>query len=56
MCCLCFQVREAKAKSFKNVYARDPDGALQREHTYHLNDDAQTEVEKPDVVDGKGEL
>ena len=34
------------------MYAREPDSALQRERTYHLNDDAQTEIDKPDVVDG----
>ena len=48
-----FQVREAKPKSFKNVYARDPDAGLQRERTYHLNDDGETEIEQGDVVAGE---
>jgi len=47
-----FQIKEAKAKSFKNVYAKDVDADLERLRTAHLNDDEETEVEKSDLVDG----
>jgi ATP-dependent DNA helicase 2 subunit 2 len=47
------QVKEAKAKSFKNVYARDPDAGLEKNKTYHLNNEAETEIEREDTVDGK---
>ena len=47
-----FQIKEAKAKSFRNVYAKDVDADLERLRTSHLNDDAETEVDKSDLVDG----
>jgi len=48
-----FQIKEAKAKSFKNVYAKDVDAELEHLRTAHLNDDEETEVDKSDLVDGK---
>jgi len=47
-----FQIKEAKAKSFKNVYAKDNDADLERLRTAHLNNDEETEVEQSDLVDG----
>jgi len=49
--CLC-QVKEAKSKSFKNVYAKDVDADVEHLRTSHLNDDEETEIEKCDLVDG----
>ena len=46
------QVKEAKAKGFKSVYAKEPDAETERLRTYHLNDDEETEVDKSDTVDG----
>jgi len=42
-----------KPNTFKNVYAKDPDGEIERQRTYHLNDEEETEIEKADVIDGK---
>ena len=49
---LFLQVKEAKPKSFKNVYAKDPDAGIQRLKTFHLNDDAETEIEDTETVQG----
>ena len=46
------QTKEAKAKSFKQVYAKDTDAEIDRARTYHLNDEDRTEVDKGDVVEG----
>ena len=46
------QVKEAKPKSYKNVYARDPDAEIQRARTFHLNDEEETEIEQSDTVEG----
>ncbi|ELU08335.1 hypothetical protein CAPTEDRAFT_163248 [Capitella teleta] len=46
------RIKEAKAKSFKNVYARDPNAALERNRAHHLNDAEETEIEREDTVDG----
>jgi hypothetical protein len=46
-------VKEAKSKTFKNVYAKEPDSELERLRTSHLNNDEETEVEKSELVDGK---
>ena len=46
-------MKEAKAKSFKNVYAKNPDTGIERLRTSHLNDEAETEIEKENVVHGK---
>ena len=46
------RVKEAKAKSFKTVYAKDGDAEPERLRTHHLNDDAETEVDKSDIADG----
>jgi len=46
------QIKEAKAKGFKNVYGKDVEAELERLRTAHLNDDAETEVEQLDLVDG----
>ena len=45
-------MKESRAKSFKNVYAKDPDQELERVRTSHLNNDEETEVEKSELVDG----
>ena len=45
-------MKEAKAKTFKNVYAKNVAAGVQRSRTHHLNDDAETEVDQSDVVDG----
>ena len=45
-------MKEAKVKSYKNVYAKDPDATVQRVRTYHLNDEEETEVEREDTLDG----
>lgn len=50
--CLFTRVKEVKAKSFKNVYAKDADAGIERLRTYHLNDDEETEVEKSNTADG----
>jgi len=34
------------------VYGKDVEAELERLRTAHLNDDAETEVEKADLVDG----
>jgi len=34
------------------VYAKDVDADLERLRTSHLNDNAETEVDKSDLVDG----
>ena len=46
------QMKEAKPKSFKQVYAKDVHAEIERVRTYHLNDDDRTEIEKDDVVEG----
>ena len=46
-------MKEAKPKSFKQVYAKDVDAEIDRGRTYHLNDDDRTEIEKDDVVEGR---
>ena len=46
------QVKEAKMKSYKNVYAKDPDASVQHLRTYHLNDEEETEIEQSDTLDG----
>lgn len=46
------RVKEAKPKSFKTVYAKDPDAGIIRESTHHLNDEEETEVERKDTVQG----
>ncbi|XP_064652857.1 X-ray repair cross-complementing protein 5-like isoform X2 [Lineus longissimus] len=50
--CMYTRVTEAKTKSMKKVYARDQDAAIQNERTFHLNDEAETEIEKDDTVQG----
>ena len=45
-------MKEAKPKSFKNVYAKNVAAEVQRSRTHFLNDDAETEVDKSDVIDG----
>ena len=53
--CLVFlfsQVKEGKAKTFKKVYAKDSDVTVQNVRTFHLNDDAETEIELEDTVKG----
>lgn len=45
-------MKEAKPKSFRNVYAKDPSAELERLRTSHLNNDEETEVEKEDLIDG----
>lgn len=45
-------MKEAKAKSFKNVYAKKTDAGIERLRTLHLNDEAETEIEKEEVVHG----
>ena len=52
ICISVVQVKEAKANSFKNKYARDPDAGIERARTYHLNDEEETEIEKEDTADG----
>jgi len=47
-----FQIKEAKGRCFRNVYAKDADAELDRLRTAHLNDDEETEVDKSDLVDG----
>lgn len=49
-------MKEAKAKSFKNVYAKDADAAVERVRTYHLNDEDRTEIEREEIVEGEGLL
>ena len=46
------QVKEAKGKCFRNVYAKDVDADLERLSTTHLNNDEETEIDKSDLVDG----
>ena len=46
-------MKEAKPKSFKQVFAKDVTAEVERVRTYHLNDDDRTEVEKDDVVEGQ---
>ncbi|CAH1774598.1 unnamed protein product [Owenia fusiformis] len=46
------KVQAATAKSFKKVYAKDPDEQITTVRTYHLNDDDETEIEKEDTVQG----
>ena len=41
-------MKEAKPKSFKQVFAKDVTAEVERVRTYHLNDDDRTEVEKDD--------
>jgi ATP-dependent DNA helicase 2 subunit 2 len=36
----------------KKVYAKDPEAPIQNERTFHLNDEAETEVEKDVTVQG----
>lgn len=40
-------------QSWKKVYARDPDKTVVTSRTYHLGDDAETEVDAEDVVEGE---
>ena len=47
------KVKEAKAKGFKKVYAKDIEGKVQRLATHHLNDEAETEVDKTETVEGE---
>ncbi len=42
-----------KTKTYKNVYAKDPEEAITRARTFHLNDVEETEVEKEETVDGQ---
>ena len=46
------QVKEAKGKCFRNVYAKDVDADLERLSMTHLNNDEETEIDKSDLVDG----
>ena len=46
-------MKEAKAKSYKNVYAKDPEADIQRLRTFHLNDEEETEIEQEDTADGE---
>ena len=41
-----------KPNTFKNVYAKDADAKIERLRTHHLNDDAETEIESSDVIQG----
>lgn len=50
--CLYARVKEAKSNTFETVYAKDADAKIERLRTYHLTDDAETEIEKSDVIDG----
>ncbi|XP_074656219.1 X-ray repair cross-complementing protein 5-like isoform X2 [Tubulanus polymorphus] len=50
--CAYTKVTEAKVKSMKDVYAKDADAEIQKERTFHLNDEAETEVEADDTVQG----
>ena len=45
-------MKEAKSSTFKNVYAKDADAKIETLRTYHLTDDAETEIEKSDIIDG----
>lgn len=46
------QIKEAKPKSFKNVYAKDQDAGIERARTFHLNDEAETEIDVSETVEG----
>ena len=46
------KIKEAKPKSYKNVYAKDADAEIERVRSHHLNDEEETEIEKSDIVDG----
>lgn len=47
-------MKECKPKkTWQLACARDPDQKLDRKTEYHLNDDAQTEIEKEEIVEGK---
>ena len=43
----------AKAKTNKNVYAKDPEAAISRVRTFHLNDEEETEIDQTETVEGK---
>ena len=48
-----FQTTQAKAKTNKNVYAKDPDAEIQRIRTFHLNDEEETEIDQSETIEGK---
>ena len=35
------------------MYAKDADATIQRVRTFHLNDEAETEIDQTDTVEGK---
>lgn len=39
-------------KRWDTVYAHDPNVNIMRETSYHMNDEAQTEIKKEDIIDG----
>ena len=47
------QITAAKAKTNKNVYAKDPEAQIIRERTFHLNDEEETEIDQTETVEGK---
>ena len=47
------QTTTAKAKTNKNVYAKDPEAEIIRERTFHLNDEEETEIDQTETVEGK---
>ncbi|XP_062604717.1 X-ray repair cross-complementing protein 5-like [Saccostrea cucullata] len=50
--CSYIKIKDFKVKSFKKVYAKDEDAAIDTLRTYHKNDEEETEVEKEDIVEG----
>ena len=46
------QVKEAKSKSYKTVYAKDAEAPIENLRTYHLNNEEETEIEREDTVTG----
>lgn len=45
-------VRESRLPTLRNVLARDPSVGVSQIATYHLNDEAQTQVDKDETVQG----
>lgn len=50
---LTFQVKAARPKSMKKVYAKDPDEPITTATSFHRNDEAETEVDVEDTVKGE---
>ncbi|KAK3087491.1 hypothetical protein FSP39_006603, partial [Pinctada imbricata] len=50
--CSYIKLKDFKTKSWKKVYAKDPEEGIVTSRTFHMNDEEETELDKEDVVEG----